>query len=63
MDKLLQLANLFHCSLDDLVQKDISSPNASWSFFKNSMKKREPNTQTINTPKISPSFFQASFLK
>lgn len=25
MDKLLQLANLFHCSLDDLVQKDISS--------------------------------------
>lgn len=25
MDKLLQLTNLFHCSLDDLVQKDIST--------------------------------------
>lgn len=24
MDKLLQLCNLFHCSIDDLVQKDIS---------------------------------------
>ena len=25
MDKLIHLSNLFHCSLDDLVQKDISS--------------------------------------
>lgn len=25
MDKLLQLANLFHCGLDDLVQKDVST--------------------------------------
>lgn len=25
MDKLLQLANLFHCSLDDLIQKEIST--------------------------------------
>ncbi len=24
MDKLLQLCNLFHCSMDDLVQKEIS---------------------------------------
>lgn len=25
MDKLLQMANMFHCSLDDLIQNDISS--------------------------------------
>lgn len=25
MDKLIQLSNFFHCSLDDLVQKDVSS--------------------------------------
>ena len=24
-DKLLQIANLFHCTLDDLMQKDIST--------------------------------------
>ena len=24
MDKILQLCNLFHCGVDDLVQKDIS---------------------------------------
>lgn len=44
MDKLIQLANLFHCSLDDLVQKDISSRYVEdknhYDRFKNQFSKR-----------------------
>ncbi len=44
MDKLIQLANLFHCSLDDLVQKDISSRYVEdknhYDQFKNQFSKR-----------------------
>lgn len=44
MDKLLQLANLFHCSLDDLVQKDISSQyvedKCNYDQFMNQFSKR-----------------------
>lgn len=44
MDKLLQLANLFHCSLDDLVQKDISSlyveDKCNYNQFMNQFSKR-----------------------
>lgn len=44
MDKLIQLANLFHCSLDDLVQKDISSQYVEdknhYDQFKNQFSKR-----------------------
>lgn len=44
MDKLLQLANLFHCSLDDLVQKDISTQyvedKCNYDQFMNQFSKR-----------------------
>ena len=44
MDKLIQLANLFHCSLDDLVQKDVSSQYIEdknhYDQFKNQHSKR-----------------------
>lgn len=44
MDKLLQLANLFHCSLDDLVQKDISTQyvedKCNYNEFMNQFSKR-----------------------
>lgn len=44
MDKLLQLANLFHCSLDDLVQKDISTQyvedKCNYDEFMNQFSKR-----------------------
>lgn len=44
MDKLLQLANLFHCNLDDLVQKDVSSQyvedKCNYDEFMNQFSKR-----------------------
>lgn len=44
MDKLLQLANLFHCSLDDLVQKDVSTQyvedKCNYNQFMNQFSKR-----------------------
>ena len=44
MDKLLQLANLFHCTLDDLVQKDISTQyvedKCNYDEFMNQFSKR-----------------------
>ena len=44
MDKLLQLANLFHCSLDDLIQKDVSSQyvedKCNYDEFMNQFSKR-----------------------
>lgn len=44
MDKLLQLASLFHCSLDDLVQKDISTQyvedKCNYDQFMNQFSKR-----------------------
>lgn len=44
MDKLLQLANLFHCSLDDLVQKDVSTryveDKCNYDEFMNQFSKR-----------------------
>lgn len=44
MEKLLQLANLFHCSLDDLVQKDISTQyvedKCNYDQFMNQFSKR-----------------------
>lgn len=44
MDKLLQLANLFHCSLDDLIQKDISTQyvedKCNYDQFMNQFSKR-----------------------
>lgn len=44
MDKLLQLANLFHCSLDDLIQKDISTQyvedKCNYDEFMNQFSKR-----------------------
>lgn len=44
MDKLLQLSNLFHCSLDDLVQKDISTQytedKCNYDGFMNQFSKR-----------------------
>ena len=50
---------LSHCPIFNIIP----ASKGSWSFFTNSMKKRDPNTHIINTPKISPCFFQASFLK
>ncbi len=44
MDKLLQLANLFHCNLDDLVQKDVSTQyvedKCNYDVFMNQFSKR-----------------------
>ena len=44
MDKLLQLANLFHCSLDDLIQKDVSTQyvedKCNYDEFMNQFSKR-----------------------
>ncbi|MBD5518575.1 MAG: helix-turn-helix transcriptional regulator [Lachnospiraceae bacterium] len=44
MDKLLQLANLFHCNLDDLVQKDVSTQyvedKCNYDQFMNQFSKR-----------------------
>ena len=44
MDKLLQLANLFHCSLDDLIQKDVSTQyvedKCNYDQFMNQFSKR-----------------------
>lgn len=44
MDKLLQLSNLFHCTLDDLVQKDISTQyvedKCNYNEFMNQFSKR-----------------------
>lgn len=44
MDKLLQLANLFHCNLDDLVQKDVSTQyvedKCNYDEFMNQFSKR-----------------------
>ena len=47
----------------NIIFSPIPASKGSWSFFTNSMKKRDPNTHIINTPKISPCFFHASFLK
>lgn len=44
MDKLLQITNLFHCTLDDLMQKDISSQyvedKSHYDRHKNQLSKR-----------------------
>ncbi|MDE6212008.1 MAG: helix-turn-helix domain-containing protein, partial [Lachnospiraceae bacterium] len=44
MDKLLQLANLFHCNLDDLIQKDVSTQyvedKCNYDQFMNQFSKR-----------------------
>lgn len=44
MDKLLQLTNLFHCSLDDLVQRDINTQyvedKCNYDQFMNQFSKR-----------------------
>ncbi|MBD5507720.1 MAG: helix-turn-helix transcriptional regulator [Lachnospiraceae bacterium] len=44
MDKLLQLASLFHCNLDDLVQKDVSTQyvedKCNYDEFMNQFSKR-----------------------
>lgn len=44
MEKLIQLSNLFHCSLDDLIQKDVSGKYVEdknhYDQFKNQFSKR-----------------------
>lgn len=66
MDKLLQLASLFHCNLDDLVQKDISTQyvedKCNYDQFMNQFSKRITLGVALILSGITLTIFLITFL-